>query len=81
MDRSLHGDRDHPGIAATLHELGAVSQAAGDLPEAKQHLEESLQMERSLYGDRDHPDIAATLHELGHCESSCWRSSRSKAAF
>ena len=42
MNRSLHGDRDHPGIATTLHELGRVSQAAGDLPEAKRYLEESL---------------------------------------
>jgi len=42
-----------------------VSLAAGDLPEAKQHLEESLRINRSLHGDRDHPGIAATLHELG----------------
>jgi hypothetical protein len=65
MKRSVHRDRDHPSIAATLHELGRVSQAAGDLPEAKQHLEKSLRMQHSLHGDRDHPDIAATLHELG----------------
>ncbi|CAL1163700.1 unnamed protein product [Cladocopium goreaui] len=65
MKRSLYGDRDHPGIAATLHALGTVSRAAGDLSEATLHLEESLRMKRSLYGDRDHPGIAATLHELG----------------
>jgi tetratricopeptide (TPR) repeat protein len=65
MERSLHGDRDHPDIAVTLHELGRESQAAGDLPEAKQYLEESLRMKRSLHGDRDHPGIAATLHALG----------------
>ena len=64
MKRSLHRDRDHPNIAATLHELGIVSRDAGDLPEAKLHLEESLRMDRSLYGDRDHPGIAATLHAL-----------------
>ena len=65
MNRSLHGDRDHPDIAATLHVLGGVRQAAGDLPEAKRYLEESLRMKRSLHGDWDHPDIAATLHALG----------------
>ena len=59
------GDRDHPGIAATLHELGAVSRKAGDLKQAKQHYDESLRMKRSLHGDRDHPDIAAMLHSLG----------------
>ena len=35
MNRSLHGDRDQPCIAATLHALCGVIQAAGDLPEAK----------------------------------------------
>ena len=25
MKRSLHGDKDHPSIAVTLHELGMVS--------------------------------------------------------
>ena len=61
----MHGDKDHPDIAATLHELGLVSRRAGDLKGAKQQLEESLRMNRSLHGDKDHPDIAATLHELG----------------
>ena len=65
MKRSLHGDRDHPDIAAILHALGQVSLQAGDLKQAKQHLDESLRMKRSLHGDRDHPDIAATLHALG----------------
>ena len=37
-----HRNTDHHDIAATLHELGQVSQAAGDLPEAKRYLEESF---------------------------------------
>ena len=43
MKRSLHGDKDHPGIAATLHALGVVSRQAGDLKGAKQQLEESCE--------------------------------------
>ena len=39
MERSLHGDKDHPSIAATLHLLGVVSHKAGDLEGAKQQLE------------------------------------------
>ena len=35
MKRSLHGDRDHPDIAATLHALGNLSRQAGDLKQAK----------------------------------------------
>ena len=65
MERSLHGDRDHPDIAAILHALGLVSQQTGDLKQAKQHFDKSLRMERFLHGDRDHPDIAAILHALG----------------
>ena len=63
--QNKYGNRVHPDIAATLHELGEVSREAGDFPEAKQYLEESLRMNRSLHGDRDHPDIAAALRALG----------------
>ena len=42
MYRSLCGDRDHPEIAATLHELGLLSRQAGNLPAAKQHLETKI---------------------------------------
>ena len=44
MNRSLHGDRDHPDIAATLDVLGALSRQAGDLNQAKQYFYESLRM-------------------------------------
>ena len=60
-----HDMQDHPDIAATLHELGTLSRKAGDLKQAKQYYDESLQMKHSLHADRDHPDIAATLHTLG----------------
>ena len=65
MNRSLHGNRNHPHIALTLHALAEVSQQAGDLKQAKQFFHESLQMQRALHGDRDHPDIAAMLHAPG----------------
>ena len=57
--QSTHKDQDHPEIATILHELGQVSQQAGDLQQAEQHFGELLTMDRSLHGDRDHPDIAA----------------------
>ena len=54
MQRSLHGEKDHPDIfAVTLASLGVVSRQAGDLKGAKQQLEESLRMERSLHGDKE----------------------------
>ena len=72
MKRSLHGDRDHSDIAATLHELGLLSRQAGDLPLAKQHLEESLRMKCSLHWYKDHPNIAATLYALGGLGRQAW---------
>ena len=36
MQRSLHGEKDHPDIAATLHVLGLVSGQAGDLEKSKE---------------------------------------------
>ena len=52
-------------MAATLHELGCLNAQTGDLTEALQYLEESLQMKRSMHGGVDHPGIAVTLHKLG----------------
>ena len=65
MKRAIHGGADHPDVAATLHELGAVCKAAGDLAGARRHLEESLVMKLAIYGDDEHPAVAATLHVLG----------------
>ena len=65
MQRSLHGDRAHPGIAATLQKLGDLAAQNGDPKQGIKFLQESLQMQRSLHGDRAHPGIAATLHKLG----------------
>jgi hypothetical protein len=44
MQRSLHGDGDHPGIAVTLHKLGDVLAQTGDLKQAMRYLQESSQM-------------------------------------
>ena len=80
MNRSLHGNRNHPGVAVTLHALGQVSQQAGDLKQAKLHLDESLRMKRSLHGDRDHPGVAVTLHALGEVSQLEISSKRSSSS-
>ena len=80
MERSLHGDRDHPDIAKTLLALGSVSYQAGDLTQAKQQLGECLRILRSLHGDRDHPDIVGILYFVRLGELPGWRSHPSKAA-
>ena len=65
MQRELHGDKAHPEVAASLHELGVVSREGGDLAAARRYVEESLNMMREVHGDKAHPEVAASLHELG----------------
>ena len=38
MDRELHGDKAHPGVAASLHDLGIVSRDGGDLAAARRYV-------------------------------------------
>ena len=68
MSRSLG---DGPIVAATLHELGGVLLAQGELGEARARLEASLEMRYALHGPqregRAHPGIATTLVTLGKC--------------
>ena len=79
IDRAVHGDRDHPGVGATLHALGELSQETGELEKAKQYLEESLRIKRALYGDRDHPGVGATLHALGELSQETGELEKGKA--
>ena len=73
LSRSLHGsfispefkDGQHLEFAVVLHELGLTSRDAGNFTEAKQQLEESLQMKRSLHGDGDSHDFAGFLFQVG----------------
>ena len=69
VQRSLHGDCDHPSTAATLQKLGDLTAQGGDTKQGIQFLQESLRMQRSLHGDRAHPGIAATLQKLGDLNS------------
>lgn len=65
--RQNQGNENNHTIASTLHDLGAVKARNGLLlKEARQLLQESLQMRRSLLADQDHPEIAKTLYELAN---------------
>ena len=65
MQRSLHGDRNHAGVAITLRKLGDVMAQTGDVAQALEKLQESAEVNRSLYGEKDHPNVADVLHSLG----------------
>ena len=79
--RAKHLNENHPDLADTLHKLGQLNIETGDLKEARQYLEECLQMIRALNGPGERPairfvqwiqswfqptfDVGATLHALG----------------
>ena len=50
MMQSLHGDIDHPEIAATLARLGHVTALTGDLKEGLWYLKDGLRMQLSWLG-------------------------------
>ncbi len=51
--------------AASLHELGTVLDAMGDIAGAKKSLERALAIQAKVHGTEDHPGVAASLHALG----------------
>ncbi|WP_437728926.1 tetratricopeptide repeat protein [Sorangium sp. So ce861] len=61
----VHGTEEHPDVAASLHELGGVLRAQGDLAGARKALERSLAIKAKVHGTEEHPDVAASVHELG----------------
>ena len=54
----------HPEVAETLHELGLLHWARGELDPAEATLREALAMRRTLLGGTD-PAVAETLNALG----------------
>jgi tetratricopeptide (TPR) repeat protein len=59
------GTEEHPDVAASLHALGRVLQAQGDLGGARLALERSLAIKAKVLGTEEHPAVAASLHALG----------------
>jgi tetratricopeptide (TPR) repeat protein len=62
----VYGAREHPGIAASLHELAGVLRTQGDLGGARTSIERALAILVNVHGTEEHPDVAASLHALGH---------------
>ncbi|WP_437942307.1 tetratricopeptide repeat protein [Sorangium sp. So ce341] len=61
----MHGTEEHPSVAASLHALGSVLRAQGDLAGARKALERSLVIEAKVHGTEEHPSVAVSLHALG----------------
>ncbi|WP_441286359.1 tetratricopeptide repeat protein [Sorangium sp. KYC3313] len=61
----VHGTEEHPSVAASLHTLGSVLMAQGDLAGARRAQERSLAIDAKVHGTEEHPSVAGPLHELG----------------
>ena len=55
---------DHPSVAQTLNDLGALAAEKGDYQTAAASLESALSVRRTIYGP-EHTAVADTLAELG----------------
>jgi tetratricopeptide (TPR) repeat protein len=64
MRQRLYGNHDHPDLAHSLNNLGAILRALGELPAAHDHHQQALAMRQRLYGDKDHPDLVESLGNL-----------------
>ena len=51
MRRDVYGERPHPVIASSLHELGIVLEKQGDLAGARLKFQAMLKMYQQLPGD------------------------------
>ena len=59
-----------PDVAQTLHGLGGVMLAQGDLPAARTRLDEALDLRRAIYGeDGLNPTIGSTLLLIGRARA------------
>ena len=62
LQREAYGT-EHPSVAATLNNLGAIQYMRGNWKEAVQYYEESLALHLKVHG-QDHVDTAGSYHNL-----------------
>ena len=60
----VHGTEEHPAVAASLHWLGAVLKAQGDLGGARRALGRSHDLLVKVLGTEAHREVAFSLHAL-----------------
>ena len=65
-------DRDHPEVAKTFVNLGAVQRDLGELMDARASIERGLAIYEAAYGPI-HPRVAATLLSLGEVQLRLWK--------
>ena len=66
MCKSMGHTESNSEMATLIHNLGAVTQAEGDMEGAKKHFQTSLKMFKDVHGnDKSHPHIAILKHNLG----------------
>ena len=61
----VHGTEEHPEVAASLNNIGAVLESQGRYTEASAHYERSLAIKLKVHGTEEHPDVALSLNNMG----------------
>ena len=63
--RAIHGGDNHPDVARSLNNLGAVFYSQGQYEKAESHFKQALAIDRAIHGGDNHPDVARSLNNLG----------------
>jgi CHAT domain-containing protein len=63
INRKVLGE-EHPAMATSLNQLGALLRAMGDFSGARPYYEQALAIRRKVLGE-EHPDTANSLNNLG----------------
>ena len=56
--------QDHPDVADSFNNIGAVYAGKGDLENALLHMRKALEIQTRVFGS-DHPDVAASFNNIG----------------
>ena len=65
MEEMTYSEPDHPGLAATYHNLAGVYEAQGRLNEAAEGFERSMLMYETYYFEEpNRAELATTIHNL-----------------
>ncbi|MEL6152720.1 MAG: tetratricopeptide repeat protein, partial [Bacteroidota bacterium] len=63
--RKKYGDKPHPQVATSYHNIAGVHYAQGKYPEALEAQQKALKMLLAVYGKRPHPQVASSYNNIG----------------
>lgn len=61
----IQGDKPHLDIASSLNNIGLIYSDQGNLEQALEFYNQSLEIKKTIQGDKPHKNIAVTLNNIG----------------